>query len=103
MKNLTKSTIFRLFLLFFIIGIGFSSFFNVEFFVVFIIILFSLVGTVLFWNNQKWRWIFLAGVFIALGILRYQVSLPQTDETKIWFYNGQRVSFEGIVTKESDV
>jgi len=44
----------------------------------------------------------LGGVFVILGIIRYQSCLPSTDQGKIWFYNGQYVKFEGIIIDEPD-
>ncbi|MFA5021671.1 MAG: ComEC/Rec2 family competence protein [Patescibacteria group bacterium] len=99
----TKSKIFRYFLLLFIAGIGLASFVLVDYFFVFLIILFSLVLVASFWSKPTWRYFCLGIIFLALGILRYQLSLPVSSETKIWFYNNQKVSFEGLVIKEPDV
>lgn len=98
----SKSKIFRYFLICFIIGVAIVSFINIDYFWVYLLVLISGIGTVIFWRNRFYCFLFLGGVIIALGIFRYQLSIPKIDESKIWFYNGQRVNFEGMVVKEAD-
>ena len=42
-------------------------------------------------------------IFLVAGMWRYQISLPVTDETKIWFYNGQRVNLQGLIAEPPDI
>jgi len=42
------------------------------------------------------------GIFLFLGIWRYQASLPDQNPNKINFYNGQKVEILGIINKEPD-
>ena len=94
-KKLPKSAVFRLFLIFFVSGIGLASFFNFTHFLIYLIFLISATLSIFFWKKPYWRFLFLAGIFLVAGIWRYQLSLPQTNESKIWFYNGQQISFSG--------
>jgi len=98
-----KSQIFRYFLLCFVAGVAIRSFFAVEFFILYLFGLVMSASVILFWSNKTWRYLFLGGILIALGIFRYQLSLPQTDENKIWFYSNQQVNFTGVVIKEPDI
>jgi len=99
----SKSKIFRYFLLCFVIGVGLASFSDFDYFFVYLLILIFGVSGLIFWPHKFWRWLFLGGAIIGLGIFRYQLSLPKTDETKIWFYNNQRLTFQGLVIGEPDV
>lgn len=99
----SKAKIFRYFLLCFIAGIAIRSFLAVDLFWIYLFGLIFGVFAFLFWQNKQWRLVILGGIFIILGIWRYQLSLPQTNETKIWFYNGQKINFEGVVVKEPDI
>ncbi len=98
----TKSKIFRYFLVCFIFGIGIASFFTVDYFYLYLLVLASFGASILFWKNKPWCFLFLGGAIIALGIFRYQLSLPKTNEDKIWFYNGQKTTFLGMVIIEPD-
>lgn len=98
----SKSKIFRYFLLCFIIGIATASFLTIDYFWLYLLVLISVVGGAIFWSKNFWRWLFFGGIIIALGIFRYQFSLPKIEETKIWFYNGQQVKFQGIIIEEPD-
>ncbi len=99
----SKAKIFYYFLLCFIGGVAIRSFFVIEFFWIYLLGLIFLVLTIIFWQNKFWRYLFFGGVFIILGIWRYQLSLPGINPNKIWFYNGQKVNFEGVVVAEPDI
>ena len=47
--------------------------------------------------------VFIAGVFFSLGLWRYAIGLPAVTADKIWFYNDQKVSVEGVITGEPDI
>ena len=98
-----KSKIFKYFLICFIVGVLIGSFFKINYFYIYLLILFSLTISILVWRNKIYRYLFMGGVLIALGIFRYQLSLPKTDENKIWFFNGQFREFRGMVVGEPDV
>jgi len=40
---------------------------------------------------------------LLFGVWRYQVLVPKTMPQDIWFYNGQEVTLQGIVSKEPDI
>ena len=42
------------------------------------------------------------GIFLFLGIWRYQLSLPKQNLGQIYFYNGQEVQVRGFIDKEPD-
>lgn len=54
-------------------------------------------------NHRVLRIIALLGLFLFLGIWRYSISLPENTADKIWFYNGQTATVEGVVVAEPDV
>jgi competence protein ComEC len=66
------------------------------------LVLTSIVIGSIFWSNKSWRWLFLGSLLLSFGLLRYQLALPQTNYTKIWFYNQQKVEFIGVVASEPD-
>jgi len=98
----SASKIFRYFLICFVVGVAIASFFSLDYFWLYLLALISIVLGIIFWQNQFWRWLLIGGVIITLGIFRYQLSLPKTDETKIWFYDGRQVDFQGLIIKEPD-
>jgi len=44
----------------------------------------------------------LGGIFLFLGILRYEIALEEFTSDRISFYNEEEVTFIGIVSKEPD-
>lgn len=58
---------------------------------------------ILFWQNKYIFFISLIGLFLFLGIWRYSISIPVDSPDKIWHYNGQIVTFQGVVSDEPDV
>ncbi len=100
---MSKSKIFLYLCLAFIFGIAIRSFFEIPFLVGYIVLLACLILTVLFWQNKKIRIAALGGIFLFLGILRFNLAIPQLDENKIQFYNEQKVTFIGLINKQPDV
>ncbi|MFA6215058.1 MAG: ComEC/Rec2 family competence protein [Patescibacteria group bacterium] len=99
----SQSKIFCYFLLCFIAGVGLASFVFFDYFYLGLFILFFLILLSLLWPRQFYRWILIGGIIFIFGIFRYQLSLPVTNETKIWFYNSQKIDFTGVVTEEPDI
>ncbi len=99
----SPAKIFRYFLVCFIGGVTLASFVGLDHFWTYFFALICLIISILFWRNKFWRFLFLGGIIITLGIFRYQLSLPKIDESKIWFYNSQRLDFQGIVGAEPDI
>ncbi|MFA6411023.1 MAG: ComEC/Rec2 family competence protein [Candidatus Buchananbacteria bacterium] len=102
-KLSTKSQIFRYFLLLFIAGIAVASWVFIDYFFIYLIALIGLILALIFWSKLTWRYLFLGLIILALGLVRYQFSLPKTDPEKIWFYADQKINFTGIITDEPDI
>src|SRR6056297_170170 len=96
--NLSKFSLF--FILFFILGIGISSFLPIPFFIYLIFVILFLIA-LCFKKNFKKEWLILGGIFL-FGIFWYQFSFPKINSNYISFYNDQTISFEGRVIKEVD-
>src|SRR3990167_2042881 len=94
----SSAKIFRYFLICFILGVFFASFFWFDDFVLYFLNLIFLVLMIIFWQNKLFRYLSFGGIILILGIWCYQASLPKTDPTKIWFYNNR--SEERRVGKE---
>lgn len=98
-----KSKIFLYFSLCFILGIALRSFLNFDIFYAFIFLLTCLILGVIVWARSSRRIILMGAIFLFLGILRYEISLPKIDQNHIAFYNGQEVELIGEITVEPDV
>ena len=105
--NLTKSKIFLIGCLSFIVGIGVASWLpgqilekNLWWFSGWIILT---VLTILFWQQKTIRLSALIGLFLFLGFWRYSLSLPETGADKIWFYNGRQLELIGRIVNQPDI
>lgn len=94
-----KAKVFLILCLSFIFGIVFASFIKTSFSVCYFLSLLILIFLILGWRNKKVRILSLSLIFLILGILRYNLSLPKLTAEKIQFYNSKRVIFQGIVKK----
>jgi len=101
-KFMSYSKIFFSCCLFFISGLFIRSVLEFDFFISFLILLFSLGFLVSSLKNKYFLILGLWGIFLFLGIWRYQISLPKQGPDKIYYYNGQKVEIEGIIDKEPD-
>jgi len=105
--NLTKSKLFLICCLVFMVGIMLASFLPADLLnykiIYFSLIITALILLVLFWQSIKLRLVSLIIIFLFFGLWRYSVSLPPDTPDKIWHYNGQQISFSGIITKEPDI
>ncbi|MFH1822070.1 MAG: ComEC family competence protein, partial [Patescibacteria group bacterium] len=104
---LSKSKIFLICCISFIVGIAAASFLPIRFiehdFLWFIMITLFLVWIILFYKNKKILIIALIGLFLFLGVWRYSISIPVNLPNKIWYYNSQTVSAIGWVCNEPDI
>lgn len=101
---MSKSKIFFYSCLFFILGVGAGSYLLLPLWVMFGLLVGGCLALLVGWpNNKKFILLGLGGIFLFLGILRYTASLPATTENQIQFYNGQEVTFVGIVDREPDI
>ena len=105
--NFSKSKIFLYCCLSFVFGIAIASFLPLQYLQFdlwfFSISLGFLIISILFWQNKKIRLIFLLGLFLVFGLWRYSINIPKNTSDKIWFYNGQTVTLEGVVVDEPDI
>lgn len=100
---MSKSKIFFYFCLFFILGVGVASYLALPLWAAFAIFLAGCGFLFFGWPHQKFFIIFgLAGIFLFLGVLRFQTSEITRDESQISFYNGQKKTFVGVVAAEPD-
>jgi len=102
-QKLTKSRLFLYSCLFFIFGVGLHSILGISFWLSYFIFLFALFILIIFWSNPLWRIIGLGGIFLFLGIWRYELSLPKINENHLSFYNGKEIRFVGIIVDEPDI
>lgn len=100
---MSKSKIFFYSCLFFVLGVGAGSYLSLPLWAAFGVFLAG-CGFLFFGQPKK---IFvvagLAGIFLFLGMLRFQASEITRDETQISFYNGEEKTFVGVVAAEPDV
>jgi len=100
----TKSKIFFYSCLFFILGVGIGSYFALPFWIIFCLLVSGCLALLIGWpGHKKLIVIGLGGIFLFLGILRYMASVPEVSEKQIQFYNGQKVTFVGVVSREPDI
>lgn len=107
---MSKSKLFLICCVSFILGIALASFIPTEFIQHDLIFFSAIVGLIsiliLFWSFLKKTRISLVFVliflFFFLAFWRYSISLPQKTPDKIWYYNEQFLELKGIVNKEPD-
>ena len=108
MKQSIKNLIIGLF---FIFGLILANSFNIQNKTA---LIFSAVFLFLYivLKNQKYSFIFLAFLFCALGILRFNATtINWNDDSKIWFYNSHgfefnqhtKYKYQGIIIFPSDI
>jgi len=97
-----KSEIFLYFSVCFILGIATRSLFSFDIFYSFVFLLICLVASAVVWARFRYRIILLGAIFLFLGILRYEISLPKVNQNHIAFYNGQQVELIGQISSEPD-
>jgi competence protein ComEC len=73
-----------------------------DFFVIYVILLLAILCFILYGQNKLFGVLGLWILFLALGIWRYQTSIPARTLDEISYYNGQPVEFIGLVNKEPD-
>ncbi len=110
--SLSKSKIFLVCCIVFIVGIAVASFLPAEFIQNdlwwFTGVVGSFVLFILFWfifnrRDAKFCVSTLVLFFLFLGLWRYAISLPVNSLDKIWNYNGKTVKITGLVLAEPDI
>jgi|SRR3989338_4628133 len=102
----TKSKVLKYLLLCFVAGVAAASLlfeFQFDLFYLYLIFLFFSFLAAWLWSHPVWRLVFLGLAFVALGLWRYQISLPVISDDKIWYYVNQPVNFSGVIIDEPDV
>lgn len=60
----------------------------------------SLIFVAKFWRKKRIRAAFIWAAFLFFGIWRFAVSLPINSPDQIFYYNGHKVEFIGVVSAE---
>ncbi|MCX6785435.1 MAG: ComEC/Rec2 family competence protein [Candidatus Komeilibacteria bacterium] len=87
----------------FVLGVAVASFFYIPWLIVYFIVLAGI--NLLIFGRSKSLLLLSAFclLFFAFGLARYQLSLPIIDKNHLIFYNGQQITFQGIVSDEPDI
>lgn len=105
--KISKSKIFLICCISFIIGIAIFSFLENLFiknsFLYFICTTVCTIFLIFFWKNKKIKLILLILLFLFLGIWRYAIDIPKNTPDKIWSYNGKILTVIGIICNEPDI
>ncbi|MFA5413657.1 MAG: ComEC/Rec2 family competence protein [Patescibacteria group bacterium] len=107
---MSKSKIFFYSCLFFIVGIGVTSYLPLPLWAAFAILIAGCGFLFFGWpaspaggpGKKKFIILGLAGIFLFLGMLRFIASTPVADKNQISFYNEQEKTFVGVVAAEPD-
>lgn len=107
MFSFSKSKIFLICCIVFVVGIAVASFLPLNVaqndiwwfsgMMIFIVIL------ILFRKNNIVKIIALVGLFLFLAFWRYAIGLPENTLSKIWYYNGRFVTVTSKIINEPDV
>lgn len=103
MRNISKSKIFLIICICFVVGVGLRSFILIP-----LIVIYCLGGTgltilILFGRKRLFLIMGLGIIFMALGMFRYDISMPNNiDSSNIQYYHNQEIELIGIVNKEKD-
>jgi len=105
--QMSRSKTFLISCIFFIVGIAIASWLPIKIVECdiwwFSGMMVGLVVLCLFFKNKRIMVMTLFGVFLFLGMWRYSLSLPTDTPNKIWHYNGEIVTVQGVIIKEPDV
>lgn len=96
---MTKSKIFLILSLSFIGGVFGQSFFNVDYFWIYILTILAVILFSVFWKNKQVALIAFSFLFLALGIWRTEADLAKLKDLNL---NGENFSGRVIVAKEPE-
>lgn len=100
---MSKSKIFFYSCLFFVIGVGLASYLFMPLWAAFAMFVAGCGFLFFGWPHQKIFIILgLAGIFLFFGIFRFWAAEVPRDENQISFYNGEKLTFSGVVVAEPD-
>jgi len=112
MKFIRKSQTIFYTSLCFIIGVGLATLFRLPLIVLYLGIISSIVTVILTTKKTTLKVVGWCILFLILGIVRYQLSIPLVNENHLAFYNNlstiefskrQSITFQGIIDDEPDV
>ncbi len=101
----SRSKTFMAFCFCFIAGVSAFSFLENGNFLFYLYILLFVVlffGIIFFHQKQK-RFFILCLLFFIIGGLRFFISIPDHNSSRIEFYNGRKVTLQGWVSNEPDI
>lgn len=98
----SRSKTFIAFCFCFIVGAGTLSFLenNKFLFYLYILLFAVLFFVIILWHQKYKRFFVLCLLFFVLGGLRFLISIPSHNLSRIEFYNGQKVSLRGRISVE---
>ncbi|TSC84659.1 MAG: Uncharacterized protein G01um101413_43 [Parcubacteria group bacterium Gr01-1014_13] len=101
----SKSKTFLTFCFCFILGTGLFSFLQDQglLFYTYISLFLILFFLIIFWNHRIKRFLVLGLLFFILGGIRFLISIPNHDSSRIEYYNGNKISLQGWVSQEPSI
>ncbi|XOU93957.1 MAG: ComEC/Rec2 family competence protein [Candidatus Kerfeldbacteria bacterium] len=103
MSNISKSKIFLVVCIFFVIGVGLRSFVVIPLIIIYCIGGVGLSILIIFGKNKIILVLGLGIIFFVLGVFRYDISVSNNiGVTDIQHYHDQEIELIGIVSKEKD-
>lgn len=87
--------------IFFIFGVALRSFFAFNIYIFFLLAGACLVFLITI-KDPTLHLLFIGGIFLFFGILRYHMAIPNVDEKFISFYNSKKVEVTGNICREID-
>ena len=58
---------------------------------------------IIFWHHRTKRFLVLSLLFFVLGGMRFLISIPNHDSSRIEYYNGNKISLRGWVSQEPSI
>ncbi|MBI2037576.1 MAG: ComEC family competence protein [Candidatus Magasanikbacteria bacterium] len=100
----SKSKTFLAFCFCFIAGAGSFSFLESAnlLFYLYIFVFVILFFTIIFWYKKSHRFLWLCLLFFILGAVRFLITIPEKNNSRVEFYNGEKKIVQGFIIKEPD-
>ncbi|HSR89587.1 MAG TPA: ComEC/Rec2 family competence protein [Candidatus Udaeobacter sp.] len=101
----SKSKTFLAFCFCFILGASLFSFFNNKawLFYVYISLFLILFFAIIFWQDKYKRFFILCLLVFIFGGLRFLISIPAYNSSRIEYYNGNKINLQGWVSAEPSI
>lgn len=100
----SKSKTFLAFCFCFIISAGLASLFDLPAVLkwyLYYLVCALISALIFFWRKRPWRFALFCLIFIALGVLRYSITIPDCEQTnELCHYNESSLMVEGVVAGE---